>query len=233
LRGRRQLGRRPGVPDRTHAGSETFGEDAEGGVVLAFLALWLAVIVVTAVVMAHRGHSWFYWAVVTTAFGPLAWPLAVRELLADRTAVTESPPEGDVLVAVAPWTGSAEPIVDALLGMAPPPRAVTLVTVLDAEDEATIAGRAAADEHEASLRRLAGEIEATGVARGPVRWGLRYGRAADVLAELARGGGHREIVLGPSGSAIHHLLQGHTRPRLAHLTPTRVLEGRVGLKGIS
>jgi Na+-translocating ferredoxin:NAD+ oxidoreductase RnfD subunit len=170
---------------------------------LAFLGLWLAIVVITAVVMAHRGHSWFSWAVVAAAFGPLAWPLAVRELLADRRSVAETPVEGDVLVAVAAWADSTAPILEALRELDPPPRAVTLATVLDAEDERTIAGRAAADEREEFLRRCASEVEASGAVGGPVRWELRYGRVPDELAELARAGAHRCIVLGPSGSAVH------------------------------
>jgi hypothetical protein len=192
--------------------------------VLVFLALWLAVVVVTAVVMAHGGHGWFSWAVVAAAFGPLAWPLAIRELLADRTTVAEPAMEGDVLVAVAPWTCSAEEVLEALALLDPPPRAVTLATVLDAEDASTVSGRVAGSERRAFLRRCASEIEASGVVDGPVRWQLRYGRVADQLAELARAGGYRSIVLGSSGSVVHHLLHGHTRSRLAYATSTRILE---------
>lgn len=191
---------------------------------LAFLALWSAVIVVTSVVMAHRGHSWFSWAVLATAFGPLAWPLAIRELLADRTAVAEPAVEGDVLVAIAPWTRSPEQILEAVADIDPPPRAVTLATVLDAEDAITLSGRAACGEHEVFLRRCADEIDRSGVVGEPVRWELRYGRVPDVLAELARSGAYRSILLGSRGSAIHHLLHGHTRIRLGQLTSTRMLE---------
>lgn len=92
---------------------------------LAFLVLWLAVAVVTIVVMAHHGHGWFSWAVVATAFGPLAWPLAIRGLLAERTTVAQPAMEGDVLVAVALWTGSAEQILEALAELDPSPRSVS------------------------------------------------------------------------------------------------------------
>jgi hypothetical protein len=199
----------------------------------AFLVLWLAVAVATTVVMARRGHSWFSWAVVATAFGPLAWPLAVRELLTDRTTVAEPPVEGDVLVAVPPWVRSPRPILAAISAVDPPPREVTLATILDAEDATTVAGRTARTEREAILRRCAGEVGASGLVNGPVRWQLRYGRPADELAELARAGGYREVVLGPSGSAIHHLLHGHTRSRLAHLTSIRVADGLAEREGAS
>ena len=191
---------------------------------LAFLVLWLAVVVVTTVVMAHHGHGWFSWAVVATAFGPLAWPLAIRELLAERTTVARPATEGDVLVAVAPWTRSTEQILEALAEVDPSPRAVTLATVLDTEDASTVSGRAASGDREAFLRRSASEIETSGVVECPVRWQIRYGRAADELAEVARAGGYRSIVLGSSGSVLHHLFHGHTRPRLAHLTSTRIVE---------
>jgi nucleotide-binding universal stress UspA family protein len=196
--------------------------NAEGGVVLTFLALWVGVVALTVVIMARRGHSWFSWAVLGGALGPLAWPLALRELAADRRA-DEPDADGDVLIAVAPWERSPEPILGSLGRVRPPARTATLVTVLDAEDATTPAGRAIVEAAEARLRSFAVAVSSSGLVAGPVEHRVRYGRAADELARLARAGGFEWIVLGSGGSRTQHLLHGRTRTRLERLIPVPVV----------
>jgi nucleotide-binding universal stress UspA family protein len=191
---------------------------------LAFLAVWLTIAVITAVVMTRRGHSWFTWAVIGGVLGPLAWPLAVRADMATRAAPLDPPVSGDVLIGLAPWTGSPEPIVEALRRLDPAPRSVTVVSVLDAEDATTHAGHDGAREAGALLDRCCRAIRSANVVDGRVECRVVYGRPADELARLARSGAYRRIVLGPSGSTMHHVLHGHTGTRLEHLTSVPLLE---------
>lgn len=197
---------------------------------LAYLVVWVAIVVLTVVLMAHRGHSWFSWAILTGALGPLAWPLALREVVADRRT-TRQPPStvGDVLIALVPRAGSADPILGAVRQVDPPVRSATLVAVLDAEDAATPAGRAAAADAEALLARSCRMLKSAGLVSGQVEHRVLYGRPADEIARLAASGSFRAIVLGPCGPRRHHLLHGCTRARLERRTsvplkPTREAE---------
>jgi hypothetical protein len=191
---------------------------------LAFLAVWAAIATATALFMARRGHACITWAIVSAALGPLAWPLAMAAILDDeQRSVAEATDPNDVLVGVAPWIRSFEPILKALRGLSAPIAGVTLVSALDAEDAIRPAGRAAAREAEDRLIRCAKALTSSRLLVGPVAYRLVYGRAADELAQLARCGEYRAIVLGPSGSWLHHLVQGHTRSRLERLTQVPVV----------
>lgn len=190
---------------------------------LAFLAVWAAIATATALFMARRGHACFTWAVVSVALGPLAWPLAMAAILDDEhRSAAEATDANDVLVGVAPWIRSFEPILKALRRLGAPIAGVTLVSALDAEDAIRPAGRAAARDAEDRLIRCAEALISSGLFVGPVVNRLVYGRAADALAQLARCGRYRAIVLGPSGSWLHHLVRGHTRSRLERHTQVPV-----------
>ena len=193
---------------------------------LAFIAIWSFIVAATTLVMARLGHSWFTWAVLSAGLGPLSWPLAADAVLADRRRRPEAHPHpGDVLVGVAPWAHSAQPILRALAELGDGVRGVTLVRVLDAEDAATPAGRTVAREAEAELLSLARDVEASGLVEGPVDRQLAFGRPADELGRLARAGGYGTILLGPSGPRSHHVVHGHTGSRLRRRASIPVLKG--------
>ena len=61
-----QLGLKTAVVEKR----ETFGGNAEGGRMLAPVLVWLAIAVVTVLVMTHRGHSWSTWAVIRSSSDP-------------------------------------------------------------------------------------------------------------------------------------------------------------------
>jgi universal stress protein family protein len=187
---------------------------------LALIGAWTAVVVVTALVMARHGHAWFTWAVLATALGPLSWPLAYHAVT--RRTPLDTPPADQLLIAVAPWVASPEPILTTLRTIEPHGRA-TIATVLEAEAAATAGGRAEVRGTEAELQRFADELVSSGLVQGPVTCRVLFGRAADELARLAQVGGYRAIVVGPSGSWMHHLLQGHTRARLERHTSVPVI----------
>lgn len=191
---------------------------------LAFLSLWGANLVLTVLFMTHRGHSWFPWALLAGVLGPLVWPLAAREVRADRRSADQLPPTGgEVLIAVAPWAGSAHPDARTVRRVGPPVRGATFVSVLDAEDAGTPAGRAAAEEAEAGLTHRCRDLVSAGLIEGPVERLILYGRPGDEIARLAASGEFRAIVLGGCGSIGHHLLHGCTRARLERRTSVPIV----------
>jgi hypothetical protein len=196
--------------------------------VAAAVAVWVLIAALTTLLMAHRGHSWFQWAVISGALGPFSWPLVAYILLTEDRPAVAPPVEADVLVAIPPWIKSIEPMLDAVRRLEPLARTATLASVLDAEDATTEAGRAAAEELEALMDSCGGALVAEGLVEPPVERRILYGRPADELARFAAVGGFRAIVLGPNAPRAHHLLQGHTRARLQRLTQLPVLSPRGG-----
>jgi nucleotide-binding universal stress UspA family protein len=193
---------------------------------LAFIVVWLAIVVGTTFVMARLGHSWFTWAVLSMALGPLSWPLAIGAERAQRQLTPSvSPHPGDALVGVAPWARSPDAIRDCLVAAADRAHGATLVCVVDAEDATTPAGEAAWREAELDLLRCAEALEASGVVRGHVDCHLAFGRAADELARLAESGGYGVIVLGSCGSRAHHVLHGHVASQIRRRTSIPVVRG--------
>jgi nucleotide-binding universal stress UspA family protein len=164
--------------------------------------------------------------VITGVLGPLAWPLAVGALRADRRTVVEAT-EGDVLVALAPGV-APDGLVEALGQVPGPIRGATLVSVLDAEDADTHAGREAATDAVAALQRCADALTATGHVDGPIDHRVLFGRPADRIARFAETGGYRAIVLGSGGSRPHHLLHGAARARLERLTSIPIVTNENG-----
>jgi hypothetical protein len=196
--------------------------------VAAAVGVWVLIAALTTLLMAHRGHSWFQWAVISGTLGPLSWPLVARELLTEERPAVAPPVEVDVLVAVPPWITSIEPMLDAVRRLEPLARTATLASVLDAEDATTVAGRAVAEELEALMVRCGRALVAEGLVEPPVECRILYGRPADELARFAAAGGFRAIVLGPDAPRSHHLLKGHSRARLQRLTRLPVMSSRAG-----
>jgi hypothetical protein len=192
----------------------------------AYIVVWGLIAVATTLFMAHRGHSWFQWAIISGALGPISWPLVAYTVLSEEPSEVELPVEVDVLVAVPPWLRSPEPIVEAVRHLEPLSRTATLASVLDAEDASTPGGRAASEELDALLARCGDALVAEGLVEPPVERRILYGRPADELARFAAAGGFRAIVFGPDASRAHHLLQGHTRARLQRRTTIPVYPSR-------
>jgi hypothetical protein len=195
--------------------------------VAAALAVWVLIAVLTTLLMAHRGHSWFQWAVISGVLGPISWPLVAYVLLTEERPAVAPPMDVDVLVAVPPWITSIEPMLEAVRELEPLARKATLVSVLDAEDATTATGRAAAEGVAVLMERCAQALVTEGLVDPPVEHRILYGRPADELARFAAGR-FRAIVLGPDAPRSHHLLQGHTRARLQRLSGLPVLTHRGG-----
>lgn len=190
------------------------------------VVVWVLIAVLTTLLMAHRGHSWFQWAVISAALGPFSWPLVAYTLLTEDRPKVAPLVDADVMVAVPPWITSVEPIVEAVRRLEPLAQTATLASVLDAEDANTKAGRAAALDLEALLVRCGEALVAKGLVEPPVEHQILYGRPADELARFADAGGFRAIVFGPDAPWTRHLVQGHIRARLQRLTEVPVFPVR-------
>jgi hypothetical protein len=192
----------------------------------AILAAWVANAALTTLLMAHRGHSWFQWAIISGALGPFSWPLAAFTLWFEESPDIEPPSEVDVLVTIPPWLRSPEPIVDVVRAFEPLARTATLASVLEVEDATTVAGREKVEELDALLVRCGEALMAEGLVEPPVERRILYGRPADELARFAAAGGFRAIISGPDAPRGHHLLHGHTRTRLQRLAGVPVYSPR-------
>lgn len=194
------------------------------------LGIWLVIVVVTVGVMAHRGHSWFAWFWLSATLGPLCWPLAASTLVRDRREVVQNVSRhGGLLVAVAPWVRSLEPLRPVLATVTVRDAGATLVSVLDAEDATTVSGKEETRETERRLAELAETIESWGFVEGRVDYRVAFGRPADVLSEIASRGGYGAIVLGPTGTLAHRLLHGNTRARLRRLATVPIITATEGV----
>jgi nucleotide-binding universal stress UspA family protein len=183
------------------------------------LVIWGAIVVVTVVVMARRGHSWFTWFWLSAVLGPLCWPLAADTLVRDRRGgVKDVPRHGGLLIAVAPWVRSLEPLRGVMSNLTIRDAGATLVCVLDAEDATTVSGKETTRETERRLAAFAKTVKSWGFIEGPVDYRVEYGRPADVLSEIASKGGYAAIVLGPTGTLRHRVLHGSIPSRLRRRT---------------
>jgi hypothetical protein len=196
--------------------------------VAAALAVWVLFAGLTTLLMAHRGHSWFQWAVIGGTLGPLSWPLVAYVLLTEDRPAVAPPMDVDVLVAVPPWIPAVEPMLEAVRGVEPLARTATLASVLDVEDATTATGRVAAADLDALMDRCGHALVAEGLVEPPVERRILYGRPADELARFADAGGFRAIVLGPDAPRCHPLLHRHTRARLQRRSGLPVLSPRGG-----
>ena len=149
--------------------------------------------------------------------------LAARLRCGEARTPIDAPAADQLLIAVAPWVPSPEPIITTLRAIEPRVGRATIATVLETEAAATASGQAVIRVTEDELQRLADELVSSGLVQGPVTCRVLFGRPADELARLAQLGGYRAIVVGPSGSWMHHLLQGHTRSRLERRTSVPVI----------
>lgn len=168
---------------------------------LAVIVTWVAFGAIAVLVLRHRGHDPFGWAIVFLILGPLAVPLAVS---ADRHPPPEPPISAraghlDVLVA---HDGSAEAstaLDAALVLLGDQLTSLTLADVVDAEASTTVGGQDIMRAAEERLDGLARRVAATTSA--PVDTVVLYGVPARALDQFAahhgydlivacRGGGH-------------------------------------------
>lgn len=171
---------------------------------VALAVAWLAVGVVTVVVMHRRGHDVFSWSLLFLVLGPLAVPLAVS---AERHVPPEPPRSDhdgrlDVLVA---HDGSAEAsaALDAAVTMlGTEMTSLTLAAVVPVEATTTVQGRAVIDDAQARLDEAARRVAAVGA---PVDTIVLHGPPAEVLDRFARDHAYEVIVVGSRPRRASHV----------------------------
>ena len=200
-------------------------------VLLLILAAWVAIGVVTGVVMGRRGHDPFGWLLLGVALGPLVLPVAMGAQRGQDTPAPRRVAPGrraggsvDLLVGIdgspqaAAALDAAVDLVGSRLGR------LTLAAVADLD--ATVARQ----EEEVRLRevlrgqasRIQPRLDAEGVPVAPELVVL-YGRPAEALAAHALAGGFGLLAVGTRGAGVTRRLLGSVAGSLAAGTPVPVL----------
>jgi nucleotide-binding universal stress UspA family protein len=195
--------------------------------ILVISVAWFATGAIAVVVMRHRGHDAFAWAVVFLFLGPLALPVA---LSADRhrpTAPRAPTHEGrfDVLVAhdgsadAAAATEAALELIGAHL------TSLTYAAVLDLEATSTVRGRSDHEQAQARLDALARDSAA--VTSAPVDTVILFGEPIDALQRFAGEHGYELIVAGCHVAGRSRIAGRRAVWKLATQSPVPVLLGPV------
>lgn len=194
----------------------------------AFLGIvvpvWIAIGVITAVLMARRGHALYPWLLLGTFFGPLVIPLVIQaraRAREERPSVLEEgvPGRGDVDVLVG-IDGSAHSVAAlhaacSLLGERM--GRLTLAEVLDYDAVDSVEGRA---EGRKAAQDLAAACRAEGRDAQAI---ILRGAPAAALAEHAAEGGYGLIVVGSRGRGVTKAVLGSVATTLASKAPVPVL----------
>jgi nucleotide-binding universal stress UspA family protein len=184
---------------------------------------WLAIGLLTGLLMARRGHSWFAWTLLGTVLGPLVVPLVLLELrseggLRDRVLETGSAGTGnvDVLVGIDGSPESRAVIAEVIRVMHP--GRLTLAAVLELGSERTPAGLE--DE-----RRATAELEAAAASapRLSPELVLLRGAPADALRSYAEEQRFDVLAVGTRGRGASKVLLGSVASGLAQRSPIPVL----------
>jgi nucleotide-binding universal stress UspA family protein len=186
-------------------------------------AVWLAIGLTLALLMARRGHSAFQWFIVGSVLGPLSLPLAMSAIREERP-LTRDLIQGvsgggriDVLVGV---DGSSESeaalrsAVDLLGGAI---GRLTLASVITFDNDSTQARENAA---RAAQGLAATATATTGHEPGTV---LLSGQPGEALVEHANNEGYGLLVVGRRGKGASKVLLGSTAVRVANASEIPVL----------
>jgi nucleotide-binding universal stress UspA family protein len=186
---------------------------------------WVAIGILTGLLMARRGHSWFAWTALGVVLGPLVLPLVFFELRhypdADgRLVATGLPGVGsvDVLVGIdgSPQSLAALHVVIQVIG--PRLGRLTLAAVMEHGYRTTPAGM---EDEQRARTHLAAAASSVGIVTAQTV--LLQGRPADALSEYAEREGHSMMAIGSRGRGASKALLGSVASRLAQRSPTPVL----------
>jgi nucleotide-binding universal stress UspA family protein len=199
-------------------------------VLLVLAVVWLAIGVVTAIVMGRRGHDPFVWLLLAIMLGPLALPLAVTAdrhpgLLRPRRLLPGAPAGGrvDLLVGIDGSQHAAAALDAALDLLGPRLGRLTLAAVTDVDasvahdqEEARLHQELRRQAERATTRLCAAGIQATAEL-------LLRGRPAPALLEHAAAGRYALVAVGTRGAGLTHRLLGSVAESLAAGTTVPVL----------
>ena len=193
---------------------------------LLFIAAgWLGLGVVAVVVMHHRGHDTFAWAVLFIVLGPLALPLAVSS---DRHRPPEPvspthPGRLDVLVADDGSSEAAAALESVLDLLGSEMTSLTVAAVVDLEAASTARGQETQRETQARLDALVGDIAVA--IKAPVDTVILFGEPSHALQHFAADHGYELIVVGRRTAARSHLAGRGATQKLATHAPVPVFVG--------
>jgi nucleotide-binding universal stress UspA family protein len=182
---------------------------------LAAAAVWVAVGIVSSVLMGRRGHDPFGWLVIGMVLGPFSIPIALRSIREERGARARAFERGgsgggviDVLAGVDGSTESLDAVRQAGHLLADRIDRFTLAAVIGHEGPASGWSREA--DAVASLRAMAGDLRE--LDPGIV---VLEGQPADALAHYATAEGFGLIVVGRRGRGASKAILGSTARRLS------------------
>lgn len=183
---------------------------------LVIAAVWVAIGVVTAVVMGRRGFSAWTWLVVGVVLGPLVVPLAIAATRERRPVLFRRLTEGvpgtggtDVLVGIDGSDGARE-AARASLSIVGSVGRCTLAAVLDRD---VLSARVEREERQRMLDAL--EAASALLPDRQPDTVLLEGKPSDALARYAAEGGYELLVVGRRGDGASKALLGSTAATLA------------------
>jgi nucleotide-binding universal stress UspA family protein len=193
---------------------------------LGTLVTWVAIGIVSALVMGRRGHSPFSWLILGAVLGPLVVPLGfsrsrqARQLPLSTTGATWQGPV-DVLVGIdgSPEALAAASVVAQLLGERI--GRLTLATVVDYD---TALGGDAAPAHREATAELERAVAAVGQSLPrPPETTVLTGKPVEALIARAAEGDIDVLAVGSRGRGASKLIMGSVATRLSRGAPTPVL----------
>ena len=186
---------------------------------------WVTIGILTGLLMARRGHSWFTWTLLGAVLGPLVVPLVFSELRHYRDAdgrlvATGLPGIGsvDVLVGIdgSPQSLAALHAVTRVIG--PRLSRLTLAAVMEHGYRTTPAGM---EDEKRARAHLAAAASSVGIVTAQTV--LLQGQPADALSDYADLEGYAMMAIGSRGRGASKALLGSVASRLAQRSPTPVL----------
>jgi nucleotide-binding universal stress UspA family protein len=200
--------------------------DMTAAATLVALALaWASIGILTGLLMARRGHSWFAWTLLGVVLGPLVVPLVFFELrhygdVYGRLVAPGLPGVGsvDVLVGIdgSPQSLAAVRAVIRVVGSRL--GRLTLAAVMEHGYRTTPAG---SEDEKLARAHLAAAASSVGAVSAQTV--LLQGRPADALTVYADREGYDMMAIGSRGRGASKALLGSVASRLAQQSPTPVL----------
>jgi nucleotide-binding universal stress UspA family protein len=207
---------------------------SEAMVVLIISGTWLAIGLLTSLVMGQRGHDPFSWGLVGVLLGPVGAAFALWARMDARAApapdkgVTAHQGPVDVLVGLdgSPLSElAAVSVVRLFGGRIGRLTAATVITYDAAQSEPL--RRQEEKTADASLARLRAVL-----AELPIDGRILIGRPCDALLGFANAGGYDVIVVGPRGHRLSERLWGSTTEDLVAQSPVPIMVGPYACQGL-
>jgi nucleotide-binding universal stress UspA family protein len=194
---------------------------------LILVVTWIAIGVITAIVMGRRGHRPYSWALLGAVLGPLIVPLMIsaarreegaaptlaRSTSSSTTRSATSSGVLDILVGVDGSEDATGALVTAIALFGPHIGRLTVANVLDYDGGLTNVPFGEQDRAAAILERDA--LLAAGLLEREPERATLTGHPADALVQFARTHDYDMVVIAPRGRGASRVLFGSVASRLA------------------